>query len=151
MNQMINKIDSQTILSIEKLIKAPKDKVFAAWTEPALIKQWFFPGNMHIGECSTELIVGGHYRISMVNEKQETNTVTGKYLEIVKPEKIVFTWGWEGPDRYESIVTVLFTEEAEGTKINIEHDRLMDQKAVELHNIGWLGCLENLSLFINKF
>ena len=138
-------------LQLSQYIKADRAKVFAAWTQIEHIKQWFCPGDMTIPFAEADARIGGQYRIQMQNSQDETFTTIGEYLEIVPNEKLVFTWGWEGPERHESRVTVEFLDKEDGTEVRLLHENLQDAEVMQRHKAGWQGCLEKLAMRIDIF
>lgn len=80
--------------TLRRILNAPRDLVFQAWTDPAHL-QWFFNPSMPLPSepIDVDLRVGGAWRVKMVmNEKLQYFT-GGIYREIVPGEKLVFTWG----------------------------------------------------------
>ena len=142
----------RTELTLTKTIRASREKVFQAWTKPDLVKRWFAPGAMTVPSAEVEAKVGSSYRIQMLDtDGSTTYTTRGDYKEIIPNEKLVFSWGWEGPERYESQVTILLKDNNEGTELTLIHQRLANTEAVEKHTEGWIGCLANLADRINQF
>jgi CubicO group peptidase (beta-lactamase class C family) len=78
-------------------------------------------------------------------------TTVGVYREIIPNEKLVFTWGWEGPERHETLVTIELSDRDGGTELVLLHERFADQAAADHHGQGWRGCLENLATRITGF
>jgi uncharacterized protein YndB with AHSA1/START domain len=137
-------------LCVKKLIKAKRDRVFEAWTTPELMKQWYAPDEMTVPHATSDLRVGGEYRIEMKGKlmgDEASGTVSGKYIRIVPGELLVFTWRWEGDPSPETVVTVELAEASGGTEVTVTHDRFSSAKARNKHEYGWTGCLENLALF----
>ena len=141
---------AETTLVIRRTFKAPREKVFRAWTEEETIKKWWGPE-----ECTPEITefnlrVGGRFRIATCkSETGEEIFVNGEYREIQPPEKIVFTWNWEPPgmEISETQVTVEFRERGGATELTLTHERLPDEKTRDLHGKGWnsgLDCLARL-------
>jgi uncharacterized protein YndB with AHSA1/START domain len=124
-------------------IKAPRAKVFAAWTKPELMRNWFAPGPMTVASVSADPRPGGKYSITMQG-KDASPTVTGEYQEVVTNEKLVFTWGWEGDPSQKTLVTILFRDTKEGTEVALKHKRFADVAARDKHRQGWDGCLAKL-------
>lgn len=112
------------------------------WTEPELLSRWFAPGKMSCEVPAWDLVVGGAYRIHMVDEDGSTHTVGGKFLEIDKERRIRKTWAWEGSDAPESQVTINFSAHADGTQVDIVHEGLDSEESVAAHREGWIGCLD---------
>lgn len=78
-------------LSLTRLIDVPRAKVFRAWTDPELLKQWWGPHGMTTPECEMQLWVGGLFRTLMRAPDGAEYPTQGVYLEIVAPRRIVFT------------------------------------------------------------
>ncbi len=141
----------KTSLRMTKTIRAKREKVFQAWTNPNFVKQWFAPGDKSVAMADVNAKVGGNYRIQMQDPDGTTYTTRGDYKEIIPNEKLVFSWGWEGPDRYESLVTILLNDSGEGTELTLIHERLANTDSVEKHTQGWTGCLAKLAEKIAQF
>lgn len=78
-------------LSITRLIDAPRTKVFRAWTEPELLAQWWGPNGMTTPLCEMQLWAGGLFRTVMRAPDGTEYHNQGVFLEIVTPQRIVFT------------------------------------------------------------
>lgn len=136
---------SDTPLRIKAFIRAPRAKVYAAWTRPELIQLWFAPCAMTVAHASAEVVVGGQYRIQMKDaDSEETYTAFGVYREIVPEQRLVFTWAWEDKEPPDSLVTVEFHDKDDGTEMTLTHERLIKPEHVNSHAEGWRGCLDNL-------
>jgi uncharacterized protein YndB with AHSA1/START domain len=139
-------------LTIKRRFKAPPAKVFAAFTDPEKIKRWMGPGEIVAQRAATDPRVGGHYRIEMHAPNGEPHNVGGIYREVVTNEKLVFTWSWDAapPDEpYESLVTVLFKPDGDGTLLTLTHEKLFDEKSRDGHQHGWIGAFDKMEkLFV---
>ena len=83
-------------LEIKRLIKAPRERVFEAWTNAEQLKKWFGPDeDIVVPQTKVDLRAGGKYRIQMKKPDGEFHTATGTYREVKPPERLVFTWSWE--------------------------------------------------------
>ena len=87
----------------------------------------------------------------------ESATVNGTYKEITPPERIVFTWKWEGEQMGalpETLVTVTFTErqgeQGAETEVQLLHSGFPAPEARDAHNGGWQGCLNKLVDFTDS-
>ena len=139
---------AETKLVIRRTFKAPREKVFRAWTEEETIKQWWGPEGCTPSSAEIDLRVGGRYRIgSCRTEAGEEIFANGEYREIQPPERLVFTWNWEPPgmEIEETLVTVEFRELGGATEIILTHERLPDEKARDLHGMGWNSALDCLA------
>jgi uncharacterized protein YndB with AHSA1/START domain len=106
-------------LVLTRLIDAPREKLFRAWTEPELMKQWFCPKPWTTPVIETDARTGGSSYILMRGPNGEEMPNYGVYLEVVKNEKIVFTDAYTGGDWQPSgkpFFTGIITFEDEGGK-----------------------------------
>jgi uncharacterized protein YndB with AHSA1/START domain len=132
-------------LSIKRTFKAPAQKVFAAWTQPAVLKRWFGPGEQtQVLVADLDVRVGGRYRIVMRSPDGEEHRVGGVYTEIVPGHKLAFTWAWESTPERQSLVTIEIKAAAVGCELTLSHERFFDETARDRHRQGWIGCLERL-------
>ena len=77
-------------LVISRLIDAPRNKVFRAWTEPKVLAQWWGPHGMTTPECEMDLWVGGQFRTLMRAPDGSEYPTSGVFLEIQAPRRLVF-------------------------------------------------------------
>src|SRR5258708_4661143 len=78
-------------LVLTRMIDAPPAKVFRAWTEPELQKQWFAPSPWTISKAETDVRPGGSTLIVMRSPEGAEFPNRGVYLEVVKNQRLVFT------------------------------------------------------------
>ena len=131
-------------LTLTHQYSAPIEKVFQAWTNPEMISKWFAPSDdFTVNVPLLELKTGGQYRIEMTNSQNETYTAIGEYVEILQPERLVFTWAWENGDSG-MLVTIQLKEKGAATELTLIHEQLPDQKTLDNHEDGWEGCLGRL-------
>ena len=134
-------------LSLVRTIKAPPEKVFAAWTDPKTLKKWMSPTKeMEVAVAETDLRVGGRYRILMREPDGREHGVVGIYKEIVNPKKLAFTWGWENSAEMNTLVTVELRRKGAGTELTLTHSKFADDKTRDMHNQGWMGCIGRLEV-----
>lgn len=135
-----------TYLQVSRVIKAKREKVFEAWTNPELMKKWFCPQDLVVADVQADARKGGKYKIAMKDEARgKIFTTFGSYREIIPNEKLVFSWEWEEPDQNESVVTVEFSDKDGGTQVTVTHERFKDMNGENGHLEGWTSALENLS------
>ena len=132
-------------LKITRQLSHERTRVFSALTDPAKMARWFF-GMNGPSKVANDLRPGGRYTIEML-DNQPSCRPTGTYLEIVPPEKLVFTWssGHSGPA--ETKVTIELIAQGTGTKLVLTHE-LLPEDQVAPHREGWIVCLDHLELFL---
>ena len=150
---MTTKGSEKLSLEIKRLIKAPRARVYAAWTDPAQLKQWFGPENVQTHDFIAEVRVGGKFRWDLTSSEGERMAVGGEYHELRPGRKIVFTWQWEDDEAWEnnvSIVTVELTDRDDGTELRLTHERLPNEASRDGHTRGWNSALDKLEKFVSK-
>jgi uncharacterized protein YndB with AHSA1/START domain len=133
-------------LEVKRLIKAPRERVFDAWTKPDDIMKWFGPDTCHALSAKVDLRVGGEYRIRAHTEMAGDVEVVGIYREVNRPSRLVYTWKWNNPgmDFGDTLVTVDFVEVNGWTEVRLRHDGFPAAEPRDKHNYGWTGCLDKL-------
>jgi uncharacterized protein YndB with AHSA1/START domain len=138
-------------LHLERTFAAPPRAVFDAWTNPEVLRRWWAASpEWHDSLAEVDLRPGGRYRLSMHDAgRGATYTVTGEYHEVEAPERLVYTWTWEGdPDEMAgsagTLVTVRFVPEGDQTRVVLDHTGFATDEVVAKHDDGWSACLDNL-------
>ncbi len=135
-----------TTLRLERTIAAPREKVFAAWTQAEALIRWFAPTDAYT--CTVHALdarPGGAYRIEMLHSGGNRHFVSGTYLDVESPARLRFTWAWEkNPERGESVVTVELHDEVGRTRLVLTHDLFPSAEVRDGHLQGWTGGLDHL-------
>jgi uncharacterized protein YndB with AHSA1/START domain len=124
---------------------APRERVFKAWTDAGQLSRWFSPTDDYSTKAEVDLRVGGAYRIEITHSSGNAHAVVGTYREIKAPERLSFTWNWEGTPMPETtLVTIEFTPAGNGTQVTMTHEKLPTIESREQHEKGWVGCMSRL-------
>ena len=136
-------------LTIKRRIKASPAKVYGAWTDPEKIMYWFGPHETMAGSVRAELDVrvGGRFRASFDTADGEHHQVGGVYREVVPDERLVFSWAWHSTPERESLVTLTFKPDGDGTMFTLLHEQFFDQAARDGHEHGWTGTVDKLQQY----
>lgn len=128
-------------LRIERLLPAPPERVFLAWTDPAEMGGWLSP--VGTADVVADVRVGGRFTVAMVGDGRRIEH-EGEYLEIDPPRRLRFTWRspYTGPEP--GIVTVELDPVPGGTRLALTHAAL-PEGAVESHAGGWGSILDRLA------
>ena len=146
-------------LVLSRLIEAPREKLYRAWTEPALLKQWFAPSPYTTSHAELDVRPGGANVIVMKSPEGQEMPNRGVYLEVVPNEKLVFsdafTDAWT-PREGKPFMTVVLTFADEGGKTRytarVLHWTSEDRQAHEKMGFhqGWAICAEQLAALVEK-
>jgi uncharacterized protein YndB with AHSA1/START domain len=148
---MATKTEEKTSLEIKRFINAPRERVYAAWTDPVQLKEWWGPKEVRTLKIVADIRVGGKYRWTLVNQEGEEMSVFGEYRELVPEKKVVFTWKWdddEAWENYTSEVSVEFSDHDRGTELRLTHVQLPSEESRDRHNQGWNSVLDRLEKFL---
>ena len=134
---------------VKKLINAPREKVYEAWTKPELMKNWLYPGTEYTSNVQNELKAGGSYKISMTCKTDgKVYEHWGNYKEI-SIKKLVFSWNSEASGN--SKVTVELKDKgSEGTKVIVHHENIISEEEMHKHLDGWKNCMTNLENLLSQ-
>jgi glutathione S-transferase len=146
----MSKIDVDTgTVRVERTYEAPVEAVFDAWTNPEVLRRWWKADPSHEVTVDADVRVGGGYRLEMRIPDADRVVVYGTYREVSRPDRLVYSWAWEGTGPYanhESEVAVTFAEEEPGrTTVTIEHAGLLDDESRANHARGWNGVLDSFA------
>ena len=130
-------------IKITRMLPVGIDRVFAAWSDPAVISQWFKVDRNWTAQAFNDFRVGGQYRIEMHRGEAGVFVATGEYREISPPNRLTFTWT-SGPGVSDTLVTVELRAVAAGTELTLTHNLLPNTEALNQHEQGWIDCLDNL-------
>ena len=150
---MTTKAPEKFSLEIKRFINAPRDRVYAAWTDPAQLKQWFGPENIQTHDLIADVSVGGKFRWNLSNAEGEKMTCCGEYRELQPGKKIVFTWQWEDDvdwENHASIVTVELDDRDGGTELRLTHEQLPNEESRDGHTRGWNSAFDKLEKLLSK-
>jgi uncharacterized protein YndB with AHSA1/START domain len=131
--------EAVTAAEVEVRIAANPETVFDFFTDPDKMIQWMGRS------AELEPRPGGSLRCD-INGR---SVASGEYVEVDRPRKVVFTWGWEGEDQVtppgSSTVEVLLAPEGDGTHLRLIHRDLPSAESAERHSHGWRHYGERLA------
>jgi uncharacterized protein YndB with AHSA1/START domain len=145
-------------LVLTRLIDAPREKLYRAWTEPELLKQWFAPAPYTTPMAELDVRPGGANLIVMRGPEGPDMPNHGVYLEVVPNERLVFTdayvKAWEPSAK--PFMTVILTFEDEDGKTRytarVRHWTAEDRQTHEnmgFHQ-GWGLCADQLTALVAR-
>lgn len=97
-------------LVITRVVKAPRQLVFDAWTNPKHVPNWLTgPDGWTMPVCEIDLRPGGAWRYVYRKSGEAEMTLSGHFREVSPPERVVFTETW-GPEWPETLNTMALRE-----------------------------------------
>lgn len=152
------KPESDLELAICRLIDAPPEKVFRAWTDPQLVKQWNVPKPWIITKCEMDPRPGGSSLMVMKSPEGQEMPCPGVFLEVIPNKKIVFTdaftRAWEPSAKPFFVGVITLENEGGRTKYTAraKHWTKEDRDAHEkmgFHD-GWGVCTDQMEEMLKK-
>ncbi len=112
-------------------------QVWAAWTEPSFVRQWF--GSNPEGkvlDAYLDVRPGGRFEVTFADEDGTQHTAQGIYRRVEQPHLLQFSWGWKSEPGIETAITVSLFPEGRGTKMQFEHSGLIHKSSHDYES-GW--------------
>jgi uncharacterized protein YndB with AHSA1/START domain len=145
-------------LVLTRLINAPREKVYRAWTDPEILKQWFAPKPYTTPVVEIDVRPGGSAYFVMRGPDGKDLPNHGVYLEVVPNERLVSTdayvKAWEPSEK--PFMTLILTFEDEGGKTRytarVRHWTVADRETHEKMGFheGWGLCTDQLEALVAK-
>jgi len=142
-------------LVINRIINAPRELVWKAWTDPEQVAKWWGPSNFSIPLCEMDVKPGGAILIHMKAPDGVIYPMNGIYKELVKPERIVFVGAaldTHGNALFEQMTSIQFEKEGNKTKLSIKvtFSKVKPEAAGHLAGaeVGWNQMLDKLLIYI---
>ncbi len=133
--------NDSTTLVLRRTFTASRQRVFRAWIEPEALEHWLRPRGMSMTVRNLEARVGGSFRFNLENG----GSIFGTYLQIVPPEKLVFTWSGEAIQGRETVVTLDFLDQGQVTEVVLTHEHLDTPERRARAEGGWPSLLDALA------
>jgi uncharacterized protein YndB with AHSA1/START domain len=156
-NDMTNETSDRELM-LTRLIDAPREKLYRAWTDATLLKQWFAPLPWTTSHVELDVRPGGASTVVMRSPEGNDMPCPGVYLEVVPNQRLVFTdayiSAWQPSEK--PFMTVILTFEDEGGKTRytarVRHWTVADREAHEKMGFhqGWGQCADQLTALVAK-
>jgi uncharacterized protein YndB with AHSA1/START domain len=128
---------------ISRVMPAPREDVFAAWLDAEGMRSWMCPGDIKKTDTESDARVGGKFRSAMHGD-ENTYVMTGEYVEIDPPSRLVFTWA-SNVNTGESLITLEFHDRGDESELVLIHERLTDAETAGNYEKGWGSIIEKLA------
>lgn len=145
---------------ITRVIDAPRELVFQAWTEPAQLMRWWAPQGCTTPVCKVDLRPGGAFHYCMRLPEGRDIWGLGVYREVVAPERISYTdsfadaqgnpvapahYGMSASHPAETLVTVTLAEQNGKTLLTLRHTMAAIVEERDATRQGWNEMLDRLA------
>jgi uncharacterized protein YndB with AHSA1/START domain len=132
---------NNSTLVLRRTFEASRERVFRAWITPRALEHWLRPRGMSMTVRSLDARVGGSFRFDL----EDGSSMTGTYLQVVPPEKLVYTWSGGAAQSWETVVTLDFLEHGAATEVVLTHEGLSTPERRALAEGGWPSLFDALA------
>jgi uncharacterized protein YndB with AHSA1/START domain len=139
-----------------RVIDAPRERVFTAWTDPDELAEWWGPAGFSTARSSVSIDArpGGEWAATMKSDGEDGTEVPfhGKYTELESPSTLSFTLiddNHVDPDKAE-LVTVVFNDQSGKTEIVFKQVGHLPDEQIEPSRQGWMSFMECLADYLAK-
>ena len=140
-------------IELQRRFRASPERVFRAWTQPVALREWWCPPGWIAGEIDIDLRMGGAYRIGMSRTGSVSAgiSVSGHFLEVRPPERLAYTWRWEGAfaEMPETLVTLELRGSDNETLLTLHHDNFTDLGLRQQHRSCWVSACDRLDRLVS--
>ena len=133
-------------LRIDRVLPAPRGRVFRALTEPGELIRWWGPNGFTSPSVDFDPRAGGSYRIAMQPPEGDLFHLTGEFREVDPPARLAYTFVWEpaDPDDRETLVSLSLEDRGDETGLSLEQGPFLTDARLALHDQGWSDSLDKL-------
>ena len=134
------------VLELAWVLDAPRERIFSMLTEPTEVARWWGPHGFRTVVTELESSVGGGYRFAMQPPDGDLFHLSGEFLEVDPPGRLVFTFRWDEPhpDDRETTVTLSLNAVGDTTEVLLMQGEFATEERVALHRNGWTESFEKL-------
>ena len=134
-------------LVIRRILNAPPERVYQAWTDPQIAAQFLRPDDIVMPEVEMDVRVGGLYHIVMQKPDGERLVARGTYREVRPAAHLSMSWKWDEDipqEEHETLLTLDFAPHGTGTEFTLTHEKLASVQSRTNHQGGWNSILDKM-------
>lgn len=132
-------------LLMTRVLDAPRERVFEAWSKPERLSRWFGPKGFTMPTCEMDFQTGGVFRFVLRGPDGKDYPFDGNYLEIVEPERIAFNGILHNEAGHDVRTTVTFTDQEGKTRLTVHQKYAFESDATRGAPEGWRQTLDHLA------
>ena len=133
-------------LELTRVLPAAHTVVFAAFSDPTQLPEWWGPKGFTTPSLWFRPRVGGRYRIEMQPPDGDHFYLAGRFRELDPPTRLAYTFVWEDPDPddVQTVVGLSFRDLGEATEVALTQGPFKTEARRALHRDGWADSLDKL-------
>ena len=147
-----SEIDELLSVCLSRVLPAPRERVFEAWTSAELIKLWWGPKNFKALSAKADPRPGGEFAVEIQGPDDKVHLMAGLFTEVTPPELVcfeirhrTFEGAAERPEGYiPTHVRAELREHPNGTELTLTHTGFLNAALTASFKGGWSGSLDKL-------
>jgi uncharacterized protein YndB with AHSA1/START domain len=136
----------QFAVALDRVIAAPRSKVYRAWLDPAVLARWMGPNDFTVTLATVDERVGGVHQVEMLDADGGHHVFVSVIEELVPDERIVFAFRF-APEAEQTKLTLTFDDaDGGGTALRLRHERITMDGELNNQSVndGWSQTLAKL-------
>lgn len=138
----------EVVLTIERPLDAPRQRVWEAFTHPSMFSQWWGPDGTTNLDVGIDATPGGRYAYRMhlpptPGRGDVIVGVSGEFTEVDAERTLAYTYQWEGQDRITQVTVAMADRPGGGTDLTVRHEGLPMTEFAD-YETGWNASLDRL-------
>ena len=129
---------------LHRLIEAPRERVWLAWTDPADLKQWWSP------VLEADVRPDGAWKAEVVSPDGTGAWSHGTYLIVDRPREVSYTFEWDATDPAPTTVTVTLADNGTSCAMSVRQSGFRTEAERDAHLPGWNTAFDELEAFLTK-
>jgi uncharacterized protein YndB with AHSA1/START domain len=149
----MNEATAERELVITRVLDAPRELVYRCWTEPDHLAKWWGPEGFRGSSITVNPVEGGAWRFCMRNAEGEEHWASGVYLEVVPPERLVFSLRWDPEEDRpleDTLVTVTLADRDGKTEMTFHQSGFVTDDSRDDHVTGWRSTFDGLASHLSN-
>jgi uncharacterized protein YndB with AHSA1/START domain len=138
-----------TILEITRVFDTSPARLFNAWIQREEWQSWIGPDGMNCEVPLLEPRVDGHYRVIMKMSDGKAIPVGGVFRAIEPNTRLAFTWGLEGDEARQSLITITIRDLNGKAELTLRQEGLGSAENRDAHGKGWNSAFNKLAIHIS--
>lgn len=138
------------VLEMRRILPADRETVFAAFTDPGELVQWWGPEGFSIPSADFVAQPGYAYCIEMQPPEGELFFLRGEVREADSPSRLAYTFVWDPPnaDDAETVVELDFGDSGGTTEVGFRQGEFATEERLQLHRDGWTDTFNKLERYL---
>ena len=143
----------QLTLQLKRVVPARRPVVFGAFSEPDELAKWWGPRGFSTPSLDLHARVGANYRIEMQPPHGDAFYLSGTFLAVDPPARLVCTFVWEDPDPddLDALTYLSFHELGESTEVALAQGPFKTEARRRLHRDGWSDSFDKLERLLSCY